>query len=49
MAWSTQQRAFAVEAYFFHNFSVIGVQHVMQTRYQASSHKAIPDRESISL
>lgn len=49
MAWSNEQRAFAVETYFSQNRSIVAVQRAMRTRYQIPPRNSVPDRKSILL
>jgi hypothetical protein len=49
MAWSNEQRAFAVETYFSQNKSIVAVQRALRTRYRIPPRNPVPDRKSILL
>lgn len=49
MAWSNEQRAFAVETYFSENKSIVAVQRALRTRYGIPPRNTVPDRKSILL
>jgi len=49
MTWLNEQRAFAVETYFFQNKSIIAVQYALRTRYEIPRRNGVPDRKLILL
>lgn len=49
MAWSREQRSFAVETYFSQNQSIVAVQRALRTRYRIPYREPVPDRKSILL
>lgn len=47
MRWNSEQRAFAVEAYFSNGRSVIATQRAFRNRFNIAPAGAVPDRKSI--
>ncbi|QQP41668.1 Transposable element Tc3 transposase, partial [Caligus rogercresseyi] len=47
MRWSREERAFAVEAYFFNHQSVIATQRSFRTHFNVAPRGPVPDRKSI--
>ena len=49
MRWTSEQRAFAVEAYFSNNHSYVAVQRAFRTNYEIKARGPVSDRKSIVL
>nr|ADD24484.1 Transposable element Tc3 transposase [Lepeophtheirus salmonis] len=47
MRWSSEERAFAVEAYFSNQLSVIATQRAFRNRFNVAPRGPVPDRKSI--
>ena len=47
MRWSSEERAFVVEAYFSNRLSVIATQRIFRNRFNLAPRDAVPDRKSI--
>ncbi|PNF28418.1 hypothetical protein B7P43_G16201 [Cryptotermes secundus] len=49
MRWTSEQRAFAIEAYFSNNHSYVAVQRAFRTHFGIKPRGPVPDRKSIVL
>ncbi|QQP51417.1 Transposable element Tc3 transposase [Caligus rogercresseyi] len=47
MRWSSEERAFAVEAYFSNRQSVVATQHAFRNRCNVAPRGPVPDWKSI--
>ena len=47
MRWSSEERAFAVEAYFSNRLSMIATQHAFRNYFNVALRDPVPDRKPI--